>query len=162
MKSLCCLLVAHLLHLVSLNLPSVKLTYPLKKKAFPIGNFIFQPSIFRGYVSFREGSCSKTVGGASILVGSHLNNSPSWSRTGSVVVNHLSVCLSYFTHVSPIFYQSFCEKNHPQPNYRFGITDFHHGNNPSPSLATSPSSRGSAQCNRSGRSEAKRRRKYSM
>ena len=43
---------------MSLNdLPSLKLTYPLKIGRNPIGNFNFQPSIFRGEnVSFREGN----------------------------------------------------------------------------------------------------------
>ena len=37
------------------HLPSLKLTYPLKIGRTPTGNFIFQPCIFRVYVSFREG-----------------------------------------------------------------------------------------------------------
>ena len=36
-------------------LPSLKLTWPLKM-VVSNGNFLFQGSIFRGYVSFREGS----------------------------------------------------------------------------------------------------------
>ena len=37
------------------HIPSLKLTYPLKIGRVPKGNCIFQPSIFRDYVSFREG-----------------------------------------------------------------------------------------------------------
>ena len=35
-------------------IPSLKLTYPLKI-GLPNRKVVFQPSIFRGYVSFREG-----------------------------------------------------------------------------------------------------------
>ena len=41
------------------NIPSLKLTY--QKLGHPNRNFIFQPSIFRGYVSFREGKGSKNT-----------------------------------------------------------------------------------------------------
>ena len=46
----------YLLHIpTSLNLlPSLKLTLPLKM-GLPKRKLVFQPSIFRGYVSFREG-----------------------------------------------------------------------------------------------------------
>ena len=39
---------------IPVKIPSLKLTYPLKK-AFPNRKVVFQPSIFRGHVSFREG-----------------------------------------------------------------------------------------------------------
>ena len=75
---------------VNALLPSLKLTFSPLKIGLPNRNVVFQPSIFRGYVSFRE--CTQWLLFLVPLssVGSVANRpSPNWQEIHTTYLYHL-------------------------------------------------------------------------